>query len=644
VKVPETDSAPKFVAQGTVSGILQDGYGNIVTWQSDGVTVSNSILEFSITEGATTFREGDTFTVQVKSGALVAGDSLVAYYIGQADIDDPVFFSDLEELEAKHGAPSTSNRLSLGAQLAFSNGPPGVYACQAAPSVPRRVSYSLEASASGGTAADDLQFALPLGVLPNANANINFFVTDAVTGAETQILPNKVAFYDPTLTASPAAFNFGASYAYSYTVVLEDAVTKEGDDGVVTVVTGTTATLASDTVAFEVSDVSATKSVKILTPAANAGTYSITAAADGKLTIYDAGGFTNESAVEFRVIDSTDSSALILFTDDLALASGEALRATVVDDKDADFFDVGWLSAYEALEVIDCDIVVPLPSQTISQIFQNGRIHVETMSNIKNRKERVLFIGSIQGLEPDNVIGTTAAAVEDLGVLEGIQGDTVTEILAGNIEDLTDYGVQNSFGDTFRVVWFHPDEIVVQLGADRTAVDGFFIAAAAAGYLSGVPRIEIPLTNKVLGGFTILRDKLYRPIIVENLANAGITVLQPAIGGGTVVWGKTTTASGYPEEEEISIVFIRDRIAKDLRTAFRGFIGTAESPTTQGTLTARATSVVSSFITRRLITAFSDLQVARDKVDPRQWNIRVAVQPTYPVNWIFIKVNIGTLS
>ena len=637
------DGYAKFVVQGSVSGVLLDGYGNAITWQSDGTVVSNGILQFSISEGSTAFREGDAFTIEVVSGALTRGDSLTAQYIAVAELEDPVFFSDLDELQTKHGASSLTNRLSLGSQIAFANQPPGVIACQAKPSIPRRVSYTLEESASGGALIDDLQFALPLGVVPDFDANINFFITDAVTGAESQIIPNKVAFYDSAITASPTTFHFGVTYAFSYTVILEDSVQKEGDDGVITPVTGTTATISSTTVNFVASDVSATKTLKVLTPAANAGEYAITSVADGELTITDPGGFVAESSAEFQVIDSTDSSAKILFTDDLALGAGESIRATVVDEKDADFFDVGWLDALESLERIECDIVVPLPSQTISAIFQNTRIHVESMSNIKNRKERVMFFGAINGLTPENVIGTTAAAVEDIGILEGIQGDEVSEILSGDVEDLTDYGVQNSFGGTFRTTFFYPDEIVVQIGADRTAIDGFYIAAAAAGYLSGVPRIEIPLTNKVLAGFTILRDKLFRPITIESLVNAGITVLQPATGGGRVIWGKTTTISGFAEEEEISIVFIRDRIAKDMRAAFRSFPGQAESPTTQGTLIARATSIAQSFITRRLITAFANLSVVRDPIEPRQWNIRLAVQPTFPVNWIYIRVGIGVL-
>lgn len=634
-----------FTVRGSVSGQILDGYGNVITWQSNGTTTSNGILSFAINEGLIAFREGDSFAIQVQGGALIAGDALSAIYIHTLDVNDPEFFTDMNSLTTKHGTPSTTNRLSLGAQMAFANGTPGVWTIQTMPAVPRRVSYVLVESATGDSDLDDLEFALPLGVLPDANSNINFFVTDGVTGVETQIIPNKVDFFDPTITASPSTFVFGPSYVYSYTVVLESSVQKSGTDGVIVSTGPTTGTLESATVTFGQDDVSATRSLYAFnaTNPTNNGTFTITGVSNGKLVLSNPSGFVDETAVQFQVLDSSEQSARILFTDDLTLSAGSSLRATVVDSKDADFFDAGWVSAYEVAEKIDIDMVVPLPSQTISAIFANGKSHVETQSNIKNKHERILMIGALRGLTPDNVIGTEDAAVEDIGILEGIQGDDISEILAGNLEDLANYGVQNAYGDSFRVVYFYPDAVVVQIGADRQLIDGFFMAAAAAGYFSGQSQINEPLTNKTLGGFTILRDKLFAPIVLENITAVGITVLQPVTGGGRVIWGKTTTNSGFAEEEEISIVFIRDRIAKSMRTAFAGFVGTAETPTFQATLFARAIGMMQAFITQRLITDFADLTVQRDSVEPRQWNIAVSVQPVYPVNWIYIRVNIGLL-
>lgn len=315
------------------------------------------------------------------------------------------------------------------------------------------------------------------------------------------------------------------------------------------------------------------------------------------------------------------------------------LRVRIIDYRDASFYDAGWLDALKSLETVECDILVPLPKETISLVFQNSLNHCKTMSNIRNKKERVLFIGAITGLTPDNLTGAKLAAVEDIGILEGIQGDDPNEILTG--EDLANYSVASAYGNTYRCVYFYPDQIIVQAGTSNVAVDGFYIAAAAAGYLSADTRVENPLTNKVLSGFTILRNKQYSTLTLESLASAGVTTLQPVSGGGRVIWGITTTQSGFPEEQEISIIFIRDRLAKSLRAGFAGFIGLPETPDTEAVLHTRAYILLNAFVSQGLITNFADLVVKRDDVDPRQWNISVRVQPTYPVNFIYIKIAVG---
>jgi hypothetical protein len=638
------DGYARFIARGSESGVLLDGYGNQVTWQSNGTVTDNSVLKFSISDSSVPFQEGDSFIIEVDGGGLIAGDQLSARYISSLDLNDPQFFSDLNRLTDKHGQPSATNTLSLGAQLAFANGTPGVFALQAKPSIPRRESYVLEDSANGEADEEDLTFELPLNVVPDVDANINFFVTSPVTNEETQIIPNKVDFYDPTITQNPSGFIFGTD-DFSYTVILDDSVQKQAEDGVLTVTGANTATLSSSAVRFGLDDAVPTRSVRIQNSGSgNDGIYAVQGVSGGKLTLFSAGGFgANETDVEFLVLDSRAQSARVLFTDDLALNLGEQLRATVVDTKDADFFDAGWLEAYEAAERIEVDMVVPLPAQTISAIFQNGKVHVETMSNIRNKRERILMIGAIRGLTPNNVIGTEPAAVENIGVLEGIQGDDVSEILAGNIEDLADYGVQAGFGDSYRVVYFYPDEIVVQAGADNILVDGFYQAAAAAGFFSGSTQITEPLTNKRLAGFQILRDKLYAPLVQENIVNSGITLLTPIAGGGRVIWGKTTTISLAGEEEEISIIFVRDRVAKAMRRAFLPYIGRAENATFKSTLFVVAQSLMQGFLQQRLITNYAGLKVQRDSVESRQYNIVVNVQPVFPVNWIYIRINVGRL-
>jgi hypothetical protein len=649
---PVTATA-RFVAFGTVSGSVLDTTGNAYIWKSDGNAVSNGIVSFAVnqTSSSVVLREGDTFTFKVKSGVLLKNDSLTATYIAITDHNDPTFLTSMQDISARHGLPSLDNNLSLGCSLAFSNGTPGVMTVQCAPALPRRTSYALSALVKNTSVdSEDFIFPLPVGVMPDATSSVHFFVTNPATKVETQILPNKFAFYTLTdSSSSPSLNTFTQStttYAYSYSVMSRIQTVKSGADGVLTAgLAANTGVLHSSAAVFGLSDVGLTIRIFDATTSTNAGTFDIIDVTDGVLTFSDSYALITfvGDTVSFEILDASKTSSYVVVNKGIFQTNNMALRVTVVDGKDAGFFDAGWATALAALESNELDIIVPLPKQTVSAIVQNALAHCRTMSSTKNRRERVLLTGAIAGLTPANLIGTSLAAVEDIGVLEGIQGENVADILAGNTEDLTNYSVPSAFGTTFRCQYFYPDQIIVQAGADRVVVDGIYAAAAAAGWYSGTSSPAIPLTNKVLSGITIPKSKRLSPTVLENLTAAGVTVLQPVAGGGQVVWGKSTTQSGFPEEEEMSIVFIRDRIAKSMRAGFAGFVGNPEDNTLQATLTARAVGLLNSFVTQGLITAYSDLRIVRDSVDPRQWNISVRTQPSYPVNWIYVKISVGLL-
>ena len=642
------DGYAQFVATGSVSGVVLDGYGAPVLWQSDGTIRNNGILKFGVSEGLVSFNKGDTFTIKVESGVLSAGDNLLAEYIGTLDVNDPELFTDMDSVVAKHGLASITHPLSLGCQLAFANGTPGILCCQTAPSVPRRLWTTVASAPPASWTVDDNKFILPLGSEPDTSSDVKFVIFDTVTLAETQIFPNKVAFYDSTITANPNVFIASGIRNYSYTVVLKSLVKNEGTDLVIVPIGGgLTATVTSASVSFDLSDVTATTSFQIYdaTVAANNGTWTINSVSNGALVISRLiGAFVAATATKFRELDSSETSAYVLLTKDIQLTTApvsQGLKVGIVDIKDSTFYDASWITALEKLESFELDILVPLPLQTKSAIIQSALQHCLAMSRIKNRKERILFTGAIQGLLPNNVTGVSLAAVEDIGVLEGIQGDDPLEILGGLTEDLTNYSVSDAFGGTYRCVYHYPDRIVVSISGSNTYVDGMFMAAAHGGLLSGTGSVEIPSTNKTLAGFSILRDRMYSTTVAENITKAGITLVEPVLGGGRIVWGKTTSQSGYPEEEEISICFIRDKVAKMSRLAVQGLIGQPESPSFAISLQVRINSLCLSFISQRLITKFADIIVVRDLVDPRQWNCRFRIQPTYPINWIYIKFSLG---
>jgi hypothetical protein len=660
-----------FIASGTVSGQIKDDYGQPFMWKSDGATISNGILSFAIYNPSPNqiFTTGDRFTIEVDSKVLQVNDQLVAHYIAAADLNDATTFTDPKKMFDKHGSPSAENTLSLGAQMAFENGATSVLAMQCKPPLPRRTDETVLASynsttgiggATGSANPDDLIFYIDEPGKPDVGTQVHFFIVNT-DGSETQIFPNKVDFYDPDITDAFSQYETTGSSAnlmtefmdpaqtgqpYSYTVVSDKGIEQSGVDGTITSY-GSTAIFYSASAIFTNADAYASPAKELdfhNNIAANQGRSEIIALVDeNSVRIQrDAGSFVNESSVPWQLLTGgAETSQRILFTTDLALARRKGLRVTYIDDKDVDFYDAGWAFALGELEKQDLQILVPLPTQTFSAIQQAARVHCERMSSLYYKRERVLLTGASEGLTVDNVTGVEDAAVEDIGVLEGIQGDDPEEVLAGNIEDLADYDVSVNFGDTYRVVYMYPDQIVRVINGSRELLPGFYMAAAAGGWIAGQPNIAMPLTYKILVGFTILNDKVFSDDQMNKMGNKGITVVQPITGGGRVLHGKTTTQSGFPEEEEISIVYIRDQIARTMRQSFLAFIGQPEDATLAPSLTARALGLLNTFVTQNLITAYRNLSVSRDEVEPRQWNISVEVQPSYPVNWIFIDVSVG---
>lgn len=741
-------STAKFLAFGSISGTKLDANGNPVIWVANNNVVSNGILKFSIAENqvmsvaVSPFREGDAFVIKIQSGVLNRGDSLTANFIPFANLNDPVLVQGLGECIDRHGFPSLDNNLSLGAQMAFANAAPALITVQAAPLMPRRTSYILsEAVNSLSTNTDDFIFPLPLGVVPDFDTEIHFFVTNNTTKVETQLIPNKLEFYSLDTSGQPTTSDFindtvpaPAGFSFFYSINESLASISFGSDGYIgRDLAFTTKGVFSTNSLFDSTYVGKTLKIIDAENVANISTYTVNAVVDGKLYVtttgftdfttehpvsfqvinvstglalasstggnlvklvgtatatlhdnastgldfstitsiltrriqingsatnnglYDITGYdsltntvtikkavVNESNLRFEVLDPSDVSNYVVVNKNI-VPNGNRLRVSIVDTRDATFYDAGWVNALASLEPIECDMLVTLPNQTISVVFQNALAHCKSMSTIKNRKERILLAGAIAGLTPDNVTGVKPAAVEDIGILEGIQGESTTDILNGNIEDLANYSIADAFGNTFRCIYFYPDQIVVQAGADNVLIDGFYMAAAAAGYFASDVRIENPLTNKVVAGFTILRNKLYSSTILENLVNAGACVFQPVQGGGRCVFGITTSQSGIIEEQEIAIIFIRDRVAKSLRAGFEGFIGNPNSVETQSSLNTRAVILLQAFISQNLITDYKGLTLVQDPTDPRQWNITVKVQPTYSISFILIKVGLGQL-
>jgi len=669
-------------AEGDADGLAESG-------KDFHMLETNGVLVMGIQEGTVPFEVGDRFYVDVDSRVLSTGDQLIAKYIAETDLNDPEFFTSANDLQTKHGAPGADNTLALGAQMAFENGAPGVLAIQCKPPVPRRTSVTLleevDANGTGGFSGcaaadcevDDLMLNIPLPVSglragkPDADSSVNIFIIR--DGKETQLFPNKVGFYNSQLESEVMQLDFigNSDYAFSYTIVntgfdiLGDGI--NGELGVDSA-TGVPA-IYFKTLEFDFDADHVGSEIVVTSMESEAGTVFSSEddiADEGASTVLTISSVSDDGKVYVSVgdmdlgmetfvdvqffvrnpEDTTNVDAAILLHSDLVesgiLQKGDGIRVSYIDENDADYFDSNWFDALEILEAHDAQIVVPLPRQSMSSIFRATVNHCENMSTIANRKERMALIGAQRGVTSAALIGQEEVAVEDIGIIEGIQGDDPEEVLDGNTEDLVNYKLNDNYTSN-RAVYFWPDEVVRNINGTNTMVHGFYMAAAAAGRLSATQNVAIPLTYKTLSGFSILRDKMLREVTANALGNVGATVVTPATGGGKILAGRTTSGTGFVEDEEISVMFIRDRVKQTLRQSLKGFLGKVQDENTNVLVGARVRGVMAALISQGLVSSYQDVSIERDKVDPRQINVFLRFTPAYPINYVFIDIEVGVL-
>lgn len=656
----------------------------------------NGVLLLGLQEGSVAFEVGDKFYVDISSRSLGKGDSLAVSYIYEGDLNDPQFFTEAIDLFNKHGNPSEENALSLGAQMAMENGAPGILSIQCKPPVPRRTRVTLleEVNSlgvggfSGCTAdceVDDLRLLIPRPITglrngrPDSDTRVNLFIVR--DGVDTQVFPNKVDFYNSQLETDIQQGNWLASSdnSFAYTIVnsLVDIV-GSGDEGYLDAKSGE-AYFSTSEFDFDGSHEGYSIVITSMESAVDGTVYttvesiseelfgitpgpttpyvdlSITSVEDDSLVLIVGadgdpvdlqGSYTNVQYFIKNIANSDSDDASLLLHKDLVTSGviqrGDGIRISYIDENDSDYFDTNWFNALESLEAADAQIIVPLPSQAISSVFRATVNHCENMSSVANRKERVAFIGAQIGVTPAALIGTEEIAVEDIGILEGVQGDDPEEVLNGDIEDLVNFKLSDNYTSN-RCVYLYPDAIVRNVNGTNIELHGFYMCAAAAGYLSAKQNVAIPLTNKTISGFSLTRDKIFRPIIQNGLGGVGATLLEPVTGGGKVMSGRTTSQSGYVEDEEISIIFIRDMVKRVLRNSLKGYIGGVQSADTNNLVSARVGSIMSALVTQGLITTYKNIRVDQDKVDPRQINVYLQFSPAYPINYIFIDIEVGVI-
>jgi len=249
----------------------------------------------------------------------------------------------------------------------------------------------------------------------------------------------------------------------------------------------------------------------------------------------------------------------------------------------------------------------------VATVQQVAKVHVELMSDTPNRRERMFLTGGYEGYD-----------------------------IAKALDENT--GIDNNFGDSFRTMFFMPERIRRVVNGETAYLSSMFVAAAAAGVMSGNSYLAEPLTRKTLVGFDIEPQFRYTDIQQRMLGEAGVAVLDPLNSGARVVNGFTTVNTGNAVEEEPSVVRIRDYTATATRNVLENrFVGKTIQVDTPKNMADTTKNVLESLRDQLLITNYANVRAEVDKIEPRQINVSFDIQPTFPLNWIKVQFSVGVI-
>ena len=75
----------------------------------------------------------------------------------------------------------------------------------------------------------------------------------------------------------------------------------------------------------------------------------------------------------------------------------------------------------------------------------------------------------------------------------------------------------------------------------------------------------------------------------------------------------------------------------------KGYIGGIQSADTNLLVQSRVSSIMAAMASQGLITTYKNIRVEQDKVDPRQINVYLQFSPAYPINYVFIDIEVGVI-
>lgn len=259
-------------------------------------------------------------------------------------------------------------------------------------------------------------------------------------------------------------------------------------------------------------------------------------------------------------------------------------------------------AALDALTTIGVDIIVPLiGAATGNTVVSKVKAHVFQQSQSSEGNQRIALLAG--------TVGTTTTDFKTMAAAAGFE----------------------------RLVFTAPGSCFVTLDNVSTEVDGTFLNAAIAGFLSDPDNdVAVPITRKELFEIDDVGVN-YTKTQANDLVANGLLVVEFANSVVRVRHGITTDITNL-NSNELSVVRISDFLGSTLRSVLEKiYIGTKIDPTAIASIRTTIETVLNSFIKKVIIVKFDNLNVSQNVSNPVVIDVSFRVFPVYPLNLIDIK-------
>lgn len=308
--------------------------------------------------------------------------------------------------------------------------------------------------------------------------------------------------------------------------------------------------------------------------------------------------------LEDGVLSEITAAAKLMFD------SGAA-RVMVVQSATAGESDVE--AALDKLQKEDVQVIL-IPGITLTAGLQTYlKTHVDNMSSVSLKKERIGFIAPLAAGASTTVISAQSASMAD----ERIINIAPSQVNVTFKDNVTKEDVQ-------------------------MLLSSAYAGASLAGRLVNPNvRIATPLTRKVVTGVDDLNSTKYLQTEIETMAGSGTCVLYTDSAGNVKVNQGLTTDVSNANTSEISVVMIKDELRRVLRDSLEGsFIGTEMNTTTTPQLVASAVVSILETQKGRLLSAYRNVSARINLTDPTAVDVSMEVAVIRPLNYINISFTV----